>query len=125
MEKAAEALRQAEEKKRAETEGWARVAASTDIAEVQAFLKDWPDGAHAADAKARIRELRGRRFTRRGVLKGVGIGAAVTAAGGGVLYSYSAVVPSEFIWRQTYDQSRGHHCQKARPKYVKMDSASK
>jgi WD40 repeat protein len=106
-ETAAEAARQAEEKKRAETEAWARVAASADIAEVQAFLQDWPDGAHAADAKARIRELRGSRFTRRGVMKGFGTGAAVGAAGGGILYYsyYSATEPGGFIWRQIHDES--------------------
>jgi hypothetical protein len=69
LEAAAEAARQAEEKKRAETDFWAKVAASTQIGDFDAFLKQWPDGAHAKDAKARIRELRGGGFTRRGVLK--------------------------------------------------------
>jgi hypothetical protein len=99
QEKAAEAARQAAEKKRAETEAWASVAASADIAAVQAFLRDWPDGAHAADAKARMRELRRSRFTRLAVFW---IGAAVTAASG-VLYS--AIVPRELIWEQIHDQS--------------------
>jgi hypothetical protein len=81
QEKAAEAMRQAEENTRAETEAWARVAASTDLGEVQAFLRDWPDGAHAADAK-RIQQL----DTRRGMMKalvffavGLSMGLALTA----------------------------------------------
>jgi WD40 repeat protein len=107
QEKAAEEARQAEERKHAETEAWAGVAASADVAEIQAFLQDWPDGAHAADAKARIWELRVSRFTRRGVMKGFGIGAAVGAAGGGILYYsyYSATEPGGLIWRQIHDQS--------------------
>jgi WD40 repeat protein len=117
QEKVAEEARQAEEMKRAETEAWARVAASADIAELQAFLRDWPDGAHAADATARMRELRSGRLTRRGVMKGIGIGAAVTAAGGGILYfatkpdssatklDSSATKPDEFVPRPIPDQS--------------------
>ncbi|MGO9473272.1 MAG: toll/interleukin-1 receptor domain-containing protein [Rhodomicrobium sp.] len=96
------AARRGEEKQRAETEAWAKVAASTLIADFEAFLKQWPDGAHAADAKARMKELRGSRFTRRGVLKGFGIGAAVTTAGGGILYS--ALEPGALIWRQLHDR---------------------
>ncbi|MEJ2118417.1 MAG: WD40 repeat domain-containing protein [Alphaproteobacteria bacterium] len=45
----------------------------------------------------------GGRFTRRGVLKGFGIGAAVTAAGGATLYS--AVTPGKFLWRHINDHS--------------------
>jgi hypothetical protein len=103
LEAAAEAARRAEERKREETESWAEVAASTQIGDFDTFLKQWPGGAHAKDAKARIRELRGGRFTRRGVLKGFGIGAAVTAVAGGTLYS--AVTPAEFLWRQINDRS--------------------
>ncbi|MGO8951996.1 MAG: TIR domain-containing protein [Rhodomicrobium sp.] len=103
LEQARVAARRAEEKQRAETEAWAKIAASRQIADFEAFLKQWPDGAHAPDAKARMKELRGSRFTRRGVLKGIGIGATVTATGGGILYS--ATTPGELIWRQIHDQS--------------------
>jgi len=99
----AEKARQAEERRRAETEAWATVAASTVIADFEAFLKQWPKGTHVADAKARIKELRGNLFSRRGVLKGIGIGAAATATGGGLLYS--AVTSGEWLWRQIHDQS--------------------
>ena len=77
LEAAAEAAREAEQRKRAETEAWAKVAASTLIADFEAFLKQWPDGAHAKDAGARVKQLRGGRFTRRAVLKGFRIGAGV------------------------------------------------
>ena len=103
LEQAAETARQTEERKRKETEAWAKVAASTVIADFEAFLKQWPKGAHVTDAKARIRELRGSLFSRRGVLKGFGIGAAATATGGGIWYS--AVTPGEWLWRQNHDQS--------------------
>jgi hypothetical protein len=103
LEKAAEAGRLAEARKRAETDAWAKAAASTEIDNFEAFLKEWPLGAHAPDAKARIKELRSGRISRRGVLKGAGIGVAVTAAGGGILYS--AGEPGSWIWRQIYDWS--------------------
>ncbi len=102
LEREADKARQAEEQRRAETEAWAKVAASTVIADFEAFLKQWQKGAHAADAKARIKELRGSLFSRRGVLKGFGIGAAATAAGGCLWYS--AVTPGEWLWRHIQDQ---------------------
>src|SRR5262249_5723577 len=40
---------------------------STATSEIEAFLAKWPDGEHAADARARLRELRGGNFTRRGL----------------------------------------------------------
>ncbi len=99
-----EALALAEADRAAKSQAEPEVAeASADIAALQTFRRDWPDGAHAADAKTRIRELRGGHFTRRGVLKGVGIGTAITAAGGSVVYS--ATVPGGLIWRQIHDQS--------------------
>jgi hypothetical protein len=52
-EASAAAERQAEE-----TAEWAAVAGRTDEVEIEAFLRAWPDGTHAADAKARLRELR-------------------------------------------------------------------
>ncbi len=61
------------------------------------------NGAHAPDAKARMKELRGNRITRRGVLKGFGIGAAVTATGGGILY-YAAAL-KKLIAPQIADRS--------------------
>ena len=98
LERKRDAARQAEENRRAETEAWAKTAGSENIAGLEVFLKAWPAGEHAAAAKARIKELRGGRFTRRGLLKDVGIGAAATAMGGGTLYS--AGTPGEFLWRQ-------------------------
>jgi hypothetical protein len=41
-----------------ETEASGAVAASTDKARIEAFLRDWPKGQHAAAAKARIAKLR-------------------------------------------------------------------
>jgi hypothetical protein len=41
--------------------------------------------------------------TRRGLLKGLGVGAAVIAAGAAV--RYSAITPGEFFWPQINDQS--------------------
>jgi hypothetical protein len=95
--------RRAEEKQRAETDAWAKVAASALIADFEAFLKQWPDGAHAADARTRMKELRGSRFTRRGVLKSIGVGAAATTIGADILIS--AATPGQLIWRQLHDQS--------------------
>jgi WD40 repeat protein len=93
------AARRAEEKQRAETEAWAKVAASTLIADFEAFLKQWPNDAHAPDAKARIKELRSGRFTRRSVLKGFGIGIGTSAL------VYLTFKPGQLIWRQIHDQS--------------------
>src|SRR5208337_855419 len=103
LERERDAAQVAKEEKRAETEAWAKVAASAEIVNIEAFLKEWPKGVHVADAKARIRELRGSRFSRRGVLKGFGIGAVVTATGGSIVSS--AITPGEFIWRKLHDQS--------------------
>jgi hypothetical protein len=64
LERTAEAVLQTEEKKPADIEAWATGAARGDIAELQAFLQDWPDGAHAADTKARLQELREKEFLR-------------------------------------------------------------
>jgi hypothetical protein len=55
---------QTEEKKPADIEVWATGAARGDIAGLLAFLQDWPDGAHAADTKARLQELREKEFLR-------------------------------------------------------------
>ncbi len=101
LKRKAETARLEEEKKRAETEAWAKVAAGTLIADFEAFLKQWPDGAHARDANARIWELSGGLLTRRGVLKGLGIGAAITATVG----IASATTPGSLIWRMIHDQS--------------------
>ncbi|WP_295557988.1 toll/interleukin-1 receptor domain-containing protein [uncultured Hyphomicrobium sp.] len=40
-----------------ETAAWAAVATSSDQLALQEFLSQWPDGAHFADAQARLREL--------------------------------------------------------------------
>ena len=99
LERERDAARQAEENRRAETEAWAKTAGSENIADLEAFLNAWPSGEHAAAAKARIRELRGGRFTRRGLLKGVGIGVGASAL------AFEAFVPGQFIWRQINDRS--------------------
>lgn len=55
----AEVEAQAAEQRRAkEIEAWGAVAAATDKAAIEGFLKEWPDGQHAAAAKARLKELR-------------------------------------------------------------------
>ncbi|MGO9173721.1 MAG: tetratricopeptide repeat protein [Rhodomicrobium sp.] len=59
LEKTAEAARFVEERRQAETTAWAKVAASVDIADIEAFLKEWPDGAYVKDARSRMMELRG------------------------------------------------------------------
>lgn len=44
-----------------ERQDWERVASSMDIAEVELFLKNWPNGAHAAMAHVRIEMLKAAR----------------------------------------------------------------
>jgi formylglycine-generating enzyme required for sulfatase activity len=70
-----------------ETEAWGAVAASTDKTSIEAFLKHWPKGQHAAAAKARIAELR-RGPRRRAMLLGA-TAMTVTAliVGGWLAYS--------------------------------------
>jgi hypothetical protein len=100
LEEAVAAEREVQEIKRAETEAWAKVAASTLIPDFEAFVKQWPNGTHAPDARARIKELRGSRFSRRGVLRGFGVGLGSSAM------AYLTFQPGELIWRQIHDQSR-------------------
>ncbi|MDX2263668.1 MAG: WD40 repeat domain-containing protein [Hyphomicrobiales bacterium] len=92
--------REAEKRRRRETEAWGAVAASADKAQMQAFLEAWPSGQHAEAARARLRELRGG-YTRRGALKLFASGAGVTAVAGGGYYS--AITPGGYIWRQYND----------------------
>jgi WD40 repeat protein len=86
----------AEAREREEAEAWAKVAASRHVADFKAFLKMWPNGTHSADAKARIEELRRKRFRRRAVWIGIVAGASLLA--------YETFVPDEWIWRQFHDQ---------------------
>jgi hypothetical protein len=58
LEREAAEARAAERLRAQETEAWGAVASSTDRVRIEAFLKDWPKGQHAAAAKARIVELR-------------------------------------------------------------------
>jgi hypothetical protein len=58
LEKEATEQRAAEQRQVQETEEWAAVAASSDRAVIEAFLKKWPKGQHADAARGRIRELR-------------------------------------------------------------------
>jgi formylglycine-generating enzyme required for sulfatase activity len=79
-----------------ETEAWGVVAASTDKARIEAFLKDWPKGQHAAAAKARIAELRrGVGGLRRGVPLGAGATAALAVLidGGWLAYQRMRLLP--------------------------------
>jgi formylglycine-generating enzyme required for sulfatase activity len=79
-----------------ETEAWGAVAASTDKARIEAFLKDWPKGQHAAAATARIAELRrGVGGLRRGVLLGAGATAALAVLifGGWLAYQRVRLLP--------------------------------
>jgi hypothetical protein len=48
----------ADEARSREMSDWGAVAVSTDRAAIDAFLKKWPQGQHAADARTRIKELR-------------------------------------------------------------------
>ena len=53
----AEGARFSEEGRRGENEAWAKVAKSTKIAELEAFLRAWPNGIYAGSAERRIRDL--------------------------------------------------------------------
>jgi len=52
LEEEAAEKRAAEQQRAQETAEWGAVAASTDRGEIEAFLKQWPDGQHAAAAQA-------------------------------------------------------------------------
>jgi WD domain, G-beta repeat/TIR domain len=92
-----------EEKRAEETAAWAAVAASQDKAAVGAFLNAWPHGQHEAAAKARLRELRGGRFSRRALLKGIGYGVGGTAVVGAA--AAATLVPGMPLWRLLHDKS--------------------
>jgi hypothetical protein len=92
--------RMAAERRGRESGGWAAVAGSVDKAEVEAFLRTWPDGAHAHDAEARLAELRGGGwFSRRRLLKGAAIGV------GGAAAALVTFVPGMPVWRLLHDRS--------------------
>ena len=102
QEKAAHAAAAETEARRRETEAWGAVAAGTDKAAIEGFLKAWPQGQHAAAAKARLKELRGGGMTRRVVLgAGAGAGAAAVAGAG----AYATIVPGMPVWRLVNDRS--------------------
>ena len=102
-ERQAQETRQVEERKRAEEEAWAKVATSTHIRELEDFLIQWPSSDHRSDAKARMQEAGRHPFTRRDMLKGFGIGVAVVATAGGILYF--GTEPRRLVSRQIHDQS--------------------
>ena len=81
-----EAKAKSEAERRAkETDAWGAVAAETDVATIEAFLKAWPKGQHAAAAKTRIAELkRGSGARGQWMLQGAAVtmGAVVLAAAG-------------------------------------------
>ncbi len=79
------------------------MAASIDEAEIEAFLARWPDGEHTVAAKVRLKELKGGRFTRRGLIRAFAGGAAATAALGGA--AYVTFVPGQPVWRLINDRS--------------------
>ncbi len=81
-----EAKAKSEAERRAkETDAWGAVAAGTDVATIEAFLKAWPKGQHVAAAKTRIAELkRGSGARGRWMLQGAAVtaGAVALAAAG-------------------------------------------
>jgi formylglycine-generating enzyme required for sulfatase activity len=93
LEKQASEERAAEQRRAQETAEWGAIAASTDRAAIEAFLKQWPKGQHADAARARVRELRlGSGGMLRGILIGVGATALVALVVGGWL-AYPLVYP--------------------------------
>jgi hypothetical protein len=95
LQEAAEARRREEKRKRDETEAWASVADSPRIADLDSFLKQWPDGMHANDAKARIDELKARRLKRRRMIGRSGIGIAICVTMGAI-WLFSVYWPELF-----------------------------
>jgi hypothetical protein len=103
---AREAEERAKSERRArETAEWAAIAGSTDKAAIEAFLEAWPYGVHVADAKARLRDLRGAgRFSRRILLKGAAYGVGGTA--GASVAAILTLKPAMPIWRLLHDRSK-------------------
>ena len=98
LEREAAEARAVEQQRAQETAEWGAVAASTDRGAIEAFLKQWPDGQHAAAARARIAELRrGAGGLRRGILLGAGATGALAAliVGGWIVYQRARLLP---IW---------------------------
>jgi formylglycine-generating enzyme required for sulfatase activity len=95
LEREAEEVRTAEQRRTKETEAWGAVAASTDRTAIEAFLVDWPQGQYAAAAQARITELQRRSGgMRRGILLGAGAMAAAVAFVAGGWWAYD-----QWQWR--------------------------
>ncbi len=93
----AEASHQAEQQRLQETEEWGAVAASGEPGPINAFLAKWPQGQHAAAARARIAELRrGKGGVRRGILIGAGatVGLAALVIGGRLGYHKLRLLPT-------------------------------
>ena len=96
LEREAAEARAVEQQRAQETAEWGAVAASTDRGAIEAFLKQWPDGQHAAAARARIAELRrGAGGLRRGILLGAGATGALAAliVGGWIVYQRARLLP--------------------------------
>jgi formylglycine-generating enzyme required for sulfatase activity len=96
LQKEAAEQRAAEQRRAQETAEWGAVAASTDRAMIEAFLKQWPKGQHADAARARLRELRsGSGGMRRGLMLGAGATGAVAALifSGWVWYQQNRLLP--------------------------------
>jgi formylglycine-generating enzyme required for sulfatase activity len=85
LQKQAADAREAERLRAQETEAWGAVAASAEPGPITAFLTRWPQGQHAAAARARIEELkRTPGAERRGMLRGAvaTVALAILVAGG-------------------------------------------
>ena len=96
QERATQALK-AEQRRSQETEDWGTAAGSSEPGPINDFLSKWPDGQHAAAAKARLRELtQGPGAQRRGILIGAGATACLVAviAGGWWTYEHQQWIAS-------------------------------
>jgi hypothetical protein len=88
LKKEAAAAEEAERLRLQEVSAWSDVAASTNIADIEAFLRDWPEGHHANVARQRIAELKHARWQQFfGLLYGAGLsgGLGLLAAIIGIL----------------------------------------
>ncbi len=81
----------------AERKAWAKIEASTDIADFEYFLKNWPNGAYAAKAKARIHGLKVW-----DLLRPVIVALLLFS----ILIDFLPPWSGSWVWRQLYTTSR-------------------